>query len=84
VIDLSKDTFDIKLLSKNFKKPLALHGISLIQLDSNHHKLFVINHAAGENIEVFDLYHWDSLVHEKTMQHELIFSPNDIVAISET
>jgi len=84
MIDLSKDTFDIKLLSKNFKKPLALHGISLIQLDSNHHKLFVINHAAGENIEVFDLYHWDSLVHEKTMQHELIFSPNDIVAISET
>lgn len=84
MIDLSKDTFDIKLLSKNFKKPLALHGISLIQLDPNHHKLFVINHAAGENIEVFDLYHWDSLVHEKTMQHELIFSPNDIVAISET
>jgi arylesterase/paraoxonase len=44
----------------------------------------VINHAAGESIEVFDLYHRDSLVHQKTMQHELIFSPNDIVAISET
>lgn len=84
MIDLSNDTFDIKLLSNNFKKPLALHGISLIQLDSNHHKLFVINHAEGESIEVFDLYHRDSLVHEKTMQHELIFSPNDIVAISET
>lgn len=84
VIDLSKDTFGIKLLSKNFKKPLALHGISLIQLDSNHHKLFVINHAVGESIEIFDLYHRDSLVHEKTMQHELIFSPNDIIAISET
>jgi arylesterase/paraoxonase len=84
IIDLSNDAFEVKLLSGNFKKPLALHGISLIQLDSNHHKLFVINHAEGESIEVFDLYHRDSLVHEKTMQHELIFSPNDIVAISET
>lgn len=78
------DTFEIKKLNQNFKKPLALHGISLIQLDSNHHKLFVINHAGGESIEVFDLYHRDSLVHEKTLQSKFIFSPNDIVAISET
>lgn len=79
-LDLNKNTLEPKLLSQKALKP---HGISLIQLDSNHHKLFVINHDQGESIEVFDLYHRDSLVHEKTLKHELIFSPNDIVAISE-
>lgn len=83
-MDLSNDTFELKLLSQNFKKPLSPHGISLIKLAKNHHKLFVINHGEGESIEVFDLYNKDSLVHEKTLQDKLIFSPNDIVAISAT
>ncbi|NJN78143.1 MAG: hypothetical protein HC803_07245 [Saprospiraceae bacterium] len=52
-------------------------------MDSNHHKLFVINHSEIESIEVFDLYHRDSLVHDTTLQHETMLSPNDIVAISE-
>ena len=79
-LDLNTDTLKPKLLSQRTLKP---HGISLIQLDSNHHKLFLISHDEGEIIEIFDLYHRDSLVHEKTLEHELIFSPNDIVAISE-
>ena len=83
-MDLQTKTFTPKLISEDFKKPLLPHGISLIQLDSNHHKLYVINHAEGEFIEIFDLYNRDSLVHTQTLSDPLIYSPNDIVAINET
>lgn len=82
-LDLKSNDFQPKLLSQNFKEPFLPHGIDLIQLDSNHHKLFVINHGEGESIEVFDLYNKDSLVFDKTLEHELIYSANDIIAISE-
>lgn len=82
-LDLKTNKFEPKDITGEFKNKIQPHGISLIQLDSNHHKLFVVNHFEGENIEVFDLYHRDSLVHEKTLKHELIYSANDIVAISE-
>ena len=82
-LELDKDNFQPKLISQDFNAPFLPHGISLIQLDSNHHKLFVVNHGEGESIEVFDLYNKDSLVHDKTLEHELIYSANDIVALSE-
>lgn len=72
-----------KLLSEKHSIKLSPHGISLIEIDSTKHRLFVINHAHGESIEVYDLFHEDSLVHVRTMRSELIYSPNDIVAISE-
>lgn len=72
-----------KLLSEKHSIKLSPHGISLIEIDSAKHRLFVINHAQGESIEVYDLFHKDSLVHVRTMRNELIYSPNDIVAISE-
>lgn len=83
-LDLKTDTFEIKDLTPAFKSPIQPHGISLIRLDSNHHKLFVINHFEGESIEIFDLYNRDSLVYEKTLEDDLIYAANDIVAISET
>lgn len=82
-LDLNNENFQPKLISQDFKAPFLPHGIDLIQLDSNHHKLFVINHGEGESIEVFDLYNKDSLVHDKTLEDELIYSANDIVAINE-
>lgn len=82
-LDLTDNNFQPKKISNNFKDLFLPHGISLIQIDSNHHKLFVINHGISERIEVFDLYHKDSLVHDKTLEHELIYSANDIVALSE-
>jgi arylesterase/paraoxonase len=83
-LDLKTNKFEPKDITGELKNKIEPHGISLIQLDSNHHKLFVINHFEGESIEVFDLYHRDSLVYEKTLKDELIYSANDIVAISET
>lgn len=80
-MDLADNLFTPKLISENFDLPILPHGISLIQLDSNRHRLLVINHATGESIEVFDLYHRDSLVHLQTLTSELIYAPNDVVAI---
>ncbi len=82
-LDLKQKEFEPKDITGSFINKIQPHGISLLQLDSMHHKLFVINHFEGESIEVFDLYNRDSLVHEKTLQDELIYSANDIVAISE-
>lgn len=82
-LNLADATMPVKLLSKGMDLKLAPHGISLIQIDSTHHKLFVANHAEGEHIEVFDLFHKDSLVHLKTIKDESIYAINDIVAISE-
>lgn len=75
--------FATKLLTSNHKRKLSPHGISLIRMDSVRHRLFVINHADGESIEVYDLFHKDSLIHYKTIRNQLIYAPNDIVAISE-
>lgn len=82
-MDLKDNGFRTKLLTAANQRKLSPHGISLIRIDSLRHRLYVINHAEGESIEVYDLYQKDSLVHYKTIRNELIYSPNDIVAISE-
>ena len=83
-MDLKTDTFQIKSLTENIGKPFYPHGIDMIRLDSNRHRLFVINHVGDTNmVEVFTLHNRDSLVHEKTLTDETMFSPNDIVAIGE-
>jgi arylesterase/paraoxonase len=83
-MDLKTDTFQVKSLAENIGKPFYPHGIDMIRLDSSRHRLFVINHVGDSNmVEVFTLYDRDSLVHEKTLTDEKMFSPNDIVAIGE-
>ncbi len=83
VMHFKNGTIDVKSLTQNQNRKLSPHGISLFKVDSTQHRLFVINHAEGESIEVYDLYHKDSLVHYKTLRNELIYSPNDIVAVSK-
>lgn len=80
-MDLSDDTYTPKSILTDFDRPFLPHGISLYQLDSNHHRLFVINHGGGEFIEMFDLYNRDSLVHLRSLSNPLIYSPNDLVTI---
>lgn len=82
MMDFKKD-YAYKSLSSDMDLKLLPHGISLFQVDSTKHKLYVVNHAVGEAIEVFDLFHRDSLVHVKTLKNEKIYSINDIVAVSE-
>lgn len=82
-IDLSKESMPITELSKNVPVDLLPHGISLMQMDSTRHRLWVANHANGESIEVFDFYNQDSLVHVQTLKNEMIYAINDIVGISD-
>lgn len=82
-MDLSQTSMPITKLSENIEVDLLPHGISLMQMDSTRHRLWVANHAKGESIEVFDLYNTDSLVHVQTLKDEMIYAINDIVGISE-
>ncbi len=59
------------------------HGISLYQTQEGKKVLFVINHTASGNfIEIFE-HRNDSLMHVDRISHELIVSPNDLVAVGE-
>ena len=81
-MDLKSDTFKPIHLTKNFKKPFAPHGISIFQKDSTT-TIAAINHTTnGDFIEIFSLVD-QQLTHLKTLKHEKIFSPNDIVLLDE-
>ena len=82
-MNLGDAAMPITLLTAEMDLILSPHGISLFQVDSTKHKLFVANHADGESIEVFDLFYTDSLVHIKTIKDDMIYAINDLVAISE-
>ena len=83
-MDLSQASMPVTELSNKITVDLLPHGISLKQMDSTRHRLWVANHADGESIEIFDLFHKDSLVHVQTLKDEMIYAINDIVGISES
>lgn len=83
-MDLSVDNFKIKSISSHFDQPFFPHGFDMIRLDTQRQRLFVVNHVGKKNtVEVFDLYHRDSLVYLKTLHNSAMLSPNDIVATGE-
>ena len=70
------------------------HGISLLRLDSNTHRLLVINHltlaTSSDDAEEQTTHQIDEYIlrdqelnHVKTYTSELMISPNDVVAIDE-
>jgi arylesterase/paraoxonase len=81
-IDLKTDSYKPILLTQEFKKPFAPHGISIFQKE-NITTIAAINHTdKGEFIEIFTLVD-TQLTHRKTLKNEQIFSPNDIVLLDE-
>ena len=81
-IDLKNKDYNPILLTENFKKPFAPHGISIYKKDSSY-TIAAINHTEkGEFIEFFNL-NKQKLTHQKTLENELIFSPNDLVLLDE-
>jgi arylesterase/paraoxonase len=81
-IDLKTNNYNPILLTKNFKKPFAPHGISIHQTDGIT-TIAAINHTLeGEFIEIFTLIN-KQLTHQKTLKNEQIFSPNDLVLLDE-
>ncbi len=82
LLDLKDDNYKPIHLTKDFKKPFAPHGISMFQRDSIF-TIAAINHTKeGEYIEFFQLID-QKLTHLKTLENELIFSPNDLVLLDE-
>jgi len=81
-LDLKTDSYAIKKLTEDFKKPFAPHGISMFKTDSTH-KIMAVNHTPnGHTLEVFRLKD-KTLTFEKTLSHESMISPNDVVMIDE-
>ena len=81
-LDLKNKNYDPIHLTANFKKPFAPHGISIFKKDSIS-IIAAINHTIeGEFIEIFELF-GTKLTHKKTLEHELIYSPNDIVLLDD-
>ena len=81
-IDLKDKNYKPILLSENFKKQFAPHGISIYKKDSSY-TIAAINHTEeGEYIEIFNLKN-EKLTHQKSLENELIFSPNDLVLLDE-
>lgn len=81
-LDLKNNNYNPIHLTKNFKKPFAPHGISIFKKNSVY-TIAAINHTKeGEFIEIFKLIN-QKLTHYKTLKHELIFSPNDLVLLDE-
>ena len=81
-LDLKTKNYDPIHLTENFKKPFAPHGISIFKKDSVN-VIAAINHTKeGEFIEIFELI-GAKFTHKKTLKHDFIFSPNDIVLLDE-
>ena len=81
-LDLKNKNYDPIHLTKNFIKPFAPHGISIFKKDSVNF-IAAINHTKeGEFIEIFELF-GTKLTHKKTLKHDFIYSPNDIVLLDD-
>ncbi|WP_299440383.1 SMP-30/gluconolactonase/LRE family protein [uncultured Aquimarina sp.] len=82
LMDLKNKNFNLTHLTASFDQSFAPHGISMIKKDSIY-KVMAINHTPkGHSIEVFTM-NGKNLVHEKTLTHPSLISPNDLVLIDE-
>ena len=82
LIDLKNIESKPILLTQNFDKPFAPHGISIYTKDSIT-TIAAVNHTTnGEYIELFKLIN-TKLTHQKTLHNDLIIAPNDIVLLDE-
>lgn len=82
-IDLDKTSREPIQLTADLNIPFFPHGISMIRIAPQVHKVYAINHFDDmHSIEVFDLFQ-DSLIHVETLKDASMVSPNDIVAINE-
>jgi arylesterase/paraoxonase len=78
--DLDSPNPELINLTRDFPGAFHPHGISLYS-EAGYSRLFVVNHRAGTDaIEVFDVLD-GGLHHLRTVQGELLSSPNDVLAV---
>lgn len=81
-IDVKTNEFKPVLLTGNFKKHFAPHGISFFKKDSSY-QVMAINHTnQGHSIEVFELA-GQAMQHVRTLSHPSMIRPNDLVLVGE-
>jgi len=81
-LDLKNTAYIPVHLSSGSEKPFAPHGISMLKTDSTY-TVMAVNHTLERHtIEVFNL-DGKKLVHQKTLSHPSMVSPNDIVLIDK-
>jgi hypothetical protein len=74
---------------KNFspEEDFASHGLGIFEDPENEKKLylFFVNHRrSGSCFEIFEhTLDTNELIHLETIQHELIYTPNDVVPVSK-
>ncbi len=87
-MDLNHDQNNLKALLTGSESDLYPHGISMIRLDSNSHRLLVINHLTTGKSQIHQIDEYilrnQQLTHVQTHKDDLLISPNDVVAIDET
>ncbi|MDP3937605.1 MAG: SMP-30/gluconolactonase/LRE family protein [Deltaproteobacteria bacterium] len=81
--DLSVPVPRLRDLTPNAPPDFRPHGLSLLRRSDGPDRLFVINHAGGEqSIEIYDLTD-ERLIHRETIRDKALISPNDIVAVDQ-
>ena len=81
-LDLHNGAFTPLLLTDNFNKPFAPHGISMFKVD-NTYIITAVNHTeGGDFIEKF-LFENGRLDHIETISDDLLISPNDLVMVNK-
>ncbi|NCP20397.1 MAG: hypothetical protein GW847_00175 [Zetaproteobacteria bacterium] len=72
-----------KRILNTFRGEFHPHGISIVQQDSSTY-VFVVNHnKKGSFVEKF-LFKNGTLMHLKTYENDLMFSPNDVAAVTDS
>ena len=93
-MDLQDDQHKLKPLVTGSPDVVNPHGISMLRLDSNSHRLLVVNHLSIDDESKGAESKWkhqideyilrgQELTHIKTHTDELMISPNDVVAIDK-
>lgn len=83
LVDLRVFPFEPIQLTSDLSIPFFPHGISMIALDSTTYQVYAVNHVGQQHsIEVFRLK-GHSLAHVRSLTHESMISPNDIVALPD-
>lgn len=79
------DDADPVLMTQDFDSDFYPHGISMVQLSDSVYRIWAINHPEKDShqIEIFDLV-GSKLTHKETLNHPLLISPNDLIAIDSS
>ncbi len=81
-IDLRSGQYNPVSLTDHYQKQFAPHGISWHKKDSVY-IIAAISHSLEDDcIEIFS-YNGNNMRHQKSIYHEKIYSPNDIVMVDE-